>query len=62
MHDDDIDLPEPEHEHLLDHEWDEDSPEDFEHDATGLRDEPEDDQDDWDDEDDEDDGAHWHDD
>ncbi len=57
--DDDIDLPEPEHEHLLDHEFDE-WPESVEHDASGLRDEPEDededeDEDDWD----EDDGAHW---
>ncbi|CDF81650.1 hypothetical protein ACA097_11295 [Pseudomonas sp. QL9] len=68
MNDDDIDLPEPEHDHLLDHEF-HDLPETGEDDATGLLDdleetveeEGEEDAalDDWD-EDDSD--AHWHDD
>ncbi|WP_435607066.1 hypothetical protein [Pseudomonas knackmussii] len=66
MNDDDIDLPEPEHDHLLDHEF-HDLPEAGEDDATGLLDEFEEHDaddgeeaaDDWD-EDDSD--AHWHDD
>lgn len=63
MNDDDIDLPEPEHDHLLDHEF-HDLPETGEDDATGLLDEFEEEEegavlDDWD-EDDSD--AHWHDD
>lgn len=59
MNDDDFDdLPEPEHEHLLDHEFD-DPHEAAEHDATGLQDEI-DEEGEWDDEEDSD--AHWHDD
>ncbi|WP_160285556.1 hypothetical protein [Pseudomonas knackmussii] len=70
MNDDDIDLPEPEHDHLLDHEF-HDLPEAGEDDATGLLDDLEETDeehdedsaeaaaDDWD-EDDSD--AHWHDD
>lgn len=59
--DDDIDLPEPEHEHLLDHDFDEPH-EAAEHDASGLLDDAEavdEDEDAWDEDDNQ---AHWHDD
>lgn len=64
MNDDDIDLPEPEHDHLLDHEFD-DLPEAGEDDASGLLDEfeaEEDEEEAADDWDEDDTDAHWHDD